>query len=77
MKILLLMFGLWLAFGSHLGWAKPEHLEIQKKDRKVQKNDAKALAKTVDLSKIEDPAAKAAFEAIFSTLNLKAKNSKN
>ena len=54
-------------------FAKPERIQIQSDGLKAKKAQAKALAKSVDLSQVEDPEVRTALQAIFSALNLEAK----
>lgn len=66
-----------LLVGSYLVstplFAKPERLKVQSDEVKAGKSKAKALAKTVDLTAVDDPDARVALQAIFNALNLKAK----
>lgn len=54
-------------------YAKAERIQIQNPAQKQKKEDAKTLAKTVDLSKISDPQTRNALQAVFANLDLKDK----
>jgi len=70
--LFLLVLGSWLLVPGS-AHAKPQRLEIQSRENKQKKAQAKALAKSVDLSKVSDPQARLALQAIFDSLNLKDK----
>ena len=57
----------------NLLFAQPEQIKIQSDELKAKKTEAKTLAQSVDLSKVEDPQVKTALEVIFQMLDLKAK----
>lgn len=54
-------------------FAKPERIHIRNENEMSQRGQGKALAKSVNLSKVEDPEVRKALQAVFKTLNLQAK----
>ena len=70
---LLIYLALFLLASQSVLFAQPEQMEIESAARKAKKAEAKAAAKNIDLSKIEDKEAKAALEVLFSVLDLKTK----
>jgi len=54
-------------------FAKPERIEIENKALRAKKVQAKAAAAQVDLSKVGDPEVRTALQAVFNSLNIKAK----
>lgn len=69
----------WISFivllvSSTAAYAKPESLQIQNPAKKQKKENAKVLARNVDLSMITDPQTRNALQAVYAALDLKDKN---
>lgn len=71
-KIIWILIALVLTANSS-AFAKPERIEIKNQELREKHKEGKSLAKKVDFSKVEDPEARKALQAIFKTLNLQAK----
>ena len=69
--ILILVIGTWCL--APVSFAKPERMGLESQSRKAKKAQAKAMAKSVDLSKISDPETRNALQVIFDSLELKDK----
>ena len=67
-----LVLGSWILVP--LTYAKPEHLQIQTPQKKQKHQGGKTMARTVNLSKVEDPEVRNALRAVFDSLDLKDKN---
>lgn len=57
-----------------VAFAKPERMQLRTAENKVKHERAKLDAKTVKLSKIQDPEARKAIKAILTDLNLSVQN---
>lgn len=75
MRVKRIVFSSLLVLVSALGFslplfAKPEHLQIKSEEEKEREAEAEALAKSIDLTKVEDPDARLALEAVLRMMGL-------
>lgn len=62
-----------LILSASAAYAAPERLEIKSDAEKGRRAKAEVKAKAIDLSRVQDPEVRVALQAIFDSLNLKAK----